>query len=283
MVSRWDALRALWVAACFLLLMVALPLTSLPSSNASAQGAAPSPVSPVTPTATPPPTTTPAVPRVQALITATASPTWTPNPLILGGRDFKLTSFTNPNNREISLSWGPVGSGAQAGYVVLRLSSSGLTVLPRGAPLPRETTSFYDPDVNCCDGTSPPDAFYCYMVVPVGPQGGVLGNSDLLCVLPNTHQGVYADYIGVSLKQSSTATVDRFATAPLVPFIGVRRLTDGAALVYPAPEPRWQYPPPTYDTQGAPTCFAILVVRDGQSGGNSDWICAFPGQAHLLP
>jgi len=189
----------------------------------------------------------------------TASTTPLPSPTVpLGGRGLGLT--TDPSGF-VRLTWNP-GTG-QVGYVVVRLSAQGTTLLPFGAPFPSTATSHAD---------VPPPGLTCYIVVPIRAEGtGPPVNSDPVCALTNTHSatGAPQDFT-LRLNESNVATLSwtappgggqdgyllaRFGKAPI--------LLDAQATG-------------TTDLMTGMTCYAVIAMRGGVPVGNSDVLCGIP-------
>lgn len=187
----------------------------------------------------------------------------------VGGQNLVLTDTSAATTQ---LTW--TGGGEAAGFDVLRISNAGSTLL-NGGPLPATTTAIAD---------TPPasDQYDCYVVVALS-SSAVLGNSDVLCRLPHIQSGpvVPSEYsIGLAQTQNAMLTwglpvgQTGFALASLTP---------------EAPGATWQvytFPGNTtgvdfYDLNGQMTCY-LLVAQSGTTPiGNTDVLCALPGQSSL--
>jgi hypothetical protein len=186
-----------------------------------------------------------------------------------GGTDLRLAAVPGG----AALRWRP--GLDQAGYFVLRLAGGRATLLPSlPTPLPPSAAGYVDTGVT-------PGVFTCYLVLPVHA-GGVLGRSDQLCLVPDSHAGaVVPPGFAVQLGQSPTATLTWGLRAPLAPETLLAVPLNGA------PPRRRELSGTSFardDTGGVATCY-LLVARSTTNVplGRTDTLCAVPGVATLGP
>jgi hypothetical protein len=207
---------------------------------------------PPAPGATPTPTRSaaPATPR------ATLSPTAPP---AMGGRGFTLQS------RPVVMTW--TGGGSQTAYVVARLTSSGVEILPSTGPLAPSATAFID--------TSPSASPVCYALLPVaGAPPAPIGSSDLLCLLPNTASARGSPQsFTIRLDQSNTATFNWIAPGGQTGYVLVP--IGGSPTVLPSGATT------TTHLMAGSTCYTLVAINTQGIQGNTDVLCAIPGVASL--
>lgn len=183
-------------------------------------------------------------------------------PTTVGGHAFRLdaTPF-----QSAALTW--EGGTNQLGYAVNRQLVS-LTLLPATATNYTDTAAW----------TTPLD---CYTLHALGFLGSI-GNSDTLCMYPNTRSASNAPpHVGIQLNQSNTATVT------WTPASG----SPDSYLLWAFPQsagatPRLQIASSALlsaqdDTQGITTCYVVNAMSNGATIGTSDIMCAIPGQSTL--
>jgi len=197
-------------------------------------------------------------------VPSTPTPTAGPSGSV-GGRGFTLGLGS------IDMSW--IGGTLQAGYIVGKLSlTSGLTILPSSGPLPASAVSFSD--------TSPlTDPAYCYAVLPLGASG-LLGQSDLLCVLPNTAAGAgAATNFSIQLNQSSTATLRWVPPSNAAQFFLAAIPLNGAPVRTISLS---SFQTTTTDsTLGVPTCYVLVSLSAAGASANPPILCGVPGFSNL--
>lgn len=193
--------------------------------------------------------------------------TFVVTPGVTGGRGFQLSSSSTGAP---TMTW-TAGTTSQV-YVIARISSTGAeAVLPSGTALPASATSY-------TDTASLTDPFYCYALFAFSLTS-VLGNSDALCLLPNSRSaGNVPSNFAVQLNQSNTATLSWMPPGAQtgyllesIPSVGATRQTllPGTATLT------------TDDTQGVTTCYVLAPTVGGIVIGNSDILCGVPGRATL--
>ena len=186
----------------------------------------------------------------------------------IGGHNLRLTMAATgtPN-----LAWD--AGASQTGYAVVRASSSGTVLLPTGATLPAGATSY-------SDTSNLTDPVYCYAVAALNGSA-LLGNSDVLCAAPGSRSATGAPpAIALQLNQTDIATFNWIppggqsgyvlVAAPLTPGAAQRTIDlPGAATSA------------TDNTGGTFTCYELVATQGATALGNSDVLCADPGQATL--
>ena len=185
-------------------------------------------------------------------------------PAPIGGRGFAVGGALG--GRELLWTTGTV----QSGYAIARIAGGATTILP--SLLPGTATQH-------TDAAAPAGQLNCYALLPFNGTG-LVGNSDLLCSVPNTHSvtGAPANAM-VQLNQSSMATI---AWSPPGGQTGFTLLTiplNGSpqgAVPLPAVATRAMH-----ETGGVPTCYAVLALTGAAVTGNSDILCAIPGHSDL--
>jgi hypothetical protein len=181
----------------------------------------------------------------------------------VGGRGFAVGGALG--GRELLWTTGTV----QSNYAIARISGGTTTILPI---LPGTATQ-------STDAAAPAGQLNCYALLPFNA-GGLAGISDVLCSVPNTHSpaGAPANAM-VQLNQSSMATI---AWSPPGGQTGFSLLTiplNGSpqgAVPLPAVATRTMH-----ETSGIPTCYVVLAMTGAAVTGNSDVVCAIPGQSSL--
>ena len=216
------------------------------------------------PTPTPGPTGSPT-----RLPTTTPSPTATPTAPPVGGRGLTLQS-----GQLAQLTW---RDGLQeTAYVVLRWSpTSGFAFLPSPDPaqgLPGNATGY-------ADGSSLPDATYCYVILPVGGNpptyNNSLGISDLLCVYPRSGTGASVSDFSVRLDEGPVAVLNWSPpTYPAQYELVAMRFDGSPTRRIPLVGNTAGY---TDDTQGQATCYEVVAQASGVELGRTDRLCAVPG------
>ncbi|HZT08872.1 MAG TPA: hypothetical protein VFC51_17750 [Chloroflexota bacterium] len=188
-------------------------------------------------------------------------------PRLWGGLALPPPSGLNLNLRadrsgSTTLSWTNIPGTLS--YVIVRLDSTGPTLLPSDAALPASATGFTD--------VAPPTGLDCYVVFAIGA-AAVLAGSDLLCGVPGSHSGALPPgeptiQLGQStiatLTWISPATVDSISGYALVPFSGDPSVLPASARA-------------TSTQMGGPSCFVIASLTESGVGGTSDVVCAWPG------
>jgi hypothetical protein len=200
---------------------------------------------------------------------------------VLGGRNLSL--FVEEQRPRAVLRW-DTGSG-QDGYRILASNGTFASVevvapVAQNALLPANETGFVD--------SRPPVAHTtCYMVQAMGPNGTVLGNSDVLCAYHGS--GIKrneAGSVSITLNQSSLATVSWFGH--ILGGFGTTRQKDSYVIVamdmtteqlttsvVPGSQTNF-----FYNTRGNPHCFAVVgIANDAFSPSAPDITCAFPGMS----
>jgi hypothetical protein len=162
---------------------------------------------------------------------------------------------------------------AQAAFAVARFAGGTTTVLPGpGNFLPASATEY-------TDTTAVAGQFTCYLLLPLS-QSGVLGRSDVLCIIPDSRSSTGApSNARVQLNQSSMAALTWSPPGGqtayvlwIIPLNG----TPQASVSLPAVATRVMH-----ETAGTPTCYVLLVMTGASVTGNSDALCAIPGQSAL--
>jgi hypothetical protein len=186
-------------------------------------------------------------------------------PTASGSTCFALLAGTN----SATTLW--TGNYNQTGYLLLRTSASGSTILPRGGLiLPTQAITYTDSPLGA-------DPLYCYMALPVGGSPvQLMGNSDLLCTFPNSRSGTAPR--NVTIGGTENGLVNFTWTPPTGSY-------DGYALVELGSSPRVVpiAPPLGLTTTSAsvvarsgPTCYTLVATFQGQIAGHSDLVCAAP-------
>jgi hypothetical protein len=188
-------------------------------------------------------------------------------PAAVGGRGFGIGG--GPGGEDMAWTTGT----AQTAYVVARVAGGGTTILPVGSTLPAAATEYTDTGAT-------PGQFTCYLLLPLGG-AAVIGRSDLLCIIPNSASSTGAPAnVGVQLEQSSMATVTWSPPGGQTAYV-LRRIpldgTDPVNVSLPAVATRAMD-----ETAGVPTCYVLLAITGGSVTGNSDVLCAIPGQSDLF-
>ena len=189
-------------------------------------------------------------------------------PAPLGGRGFAIGG--SPGGEELVWTTG----SAQAAYAVARFGGGTTTILPGpGSFLAPTATEF-------TDTTAVADQFTCYILLPLGATG-VLGRSDLLCTIPDSGSSTGAPANArVQLDQSSMATLTWSPPGGQTAYVLWSIPLDGTppgAVSLPAVATRAMH-----DTAAKPTCYVLLVMTGGSVTGNSEVLCALPGQSALV-
>ena len=185
-------------------------------------------------------------------------------PAPIGGRGFAVGGALG--GRELLWTTGTV----QSGYAVARITGGTTTILP--SILPGTATQH-------TDAAAAAGQLNCYALLPFGG-AGLLGNSDLLCSVPNTHSvtGAPANAM-VQLNQSSMATIAWSPPGGQTSFTLLTIPLNGSpqgAVPLPAVATRTMH-----ETGGVPTCYAVLAMTGATVTGNSDILCAIPGHSDL--
>ena len=188
--------------------------------------------------------------------------------VFVGGGLFNLG--TTPDGAAM-LSWN--GGGAQGGFLIGRWAGGTTTVFPQnGIPLPREATSFVDPQPIA-------GALNCYSLAPLGDGGQPYGRSHLMCMVPGSASpsnmlqdfAVHGSAGGFQFTWSSPGGQTGYVvfTHPL----------DGSA-------PSHHFIPPdrtvfTADSQSA--CHSVGPLDGSTVRGHSSVLCVIPGFSTLYP
>jgi hypothetical protein len=179
-------------------------------------------------------------------------------PAPVGGRGFVLGGASG--GREMLWTTGT----PQSNYAIARITGGTPTVLPI---LSGTATQF-------TDAAAPAGQLNCYALLPFNT-GGLLGTSDVLCSVANTHSATGAPANAmVQLNQSSMATI---AWSPPGGQTGFALLTiplngsPQAVVSLPAVTTRAMH-----ETGGVPTCYVVLSMTGASVTGNSDVLCAIP-------
>jgi uncharacterized repeat protein (TIGR01451 family) len=237
------------------------PLNAVVESNETNNSVALT-VAVVTPTASTPSLTPTRTPTATSPSTVTNTPTITATPLV-GGRGFTLFAAR-------AMSWSP-GNQEVADVIARWGPNSGFTFLPIAGPLPGSASSF-------TDVTAVADQAYCYLLAlfnGLPPGGGTfIGQSDLLCVYPNSGTGTQPGAFSVRLDQGQIATLSW--TAPQ----GVNWYTL-TALTFDGSAPRSRILSPgltsvTDDTLGKATCYVLEAQSIFGAIGKASTLCAVP-------
>jgi len=198
--------------------------------------------------------------------TPTALPTATqPGTSTIGGRGLTLGTGS------VDLTW--LGGTLQTGYSILRLSlTSGFSTPTGGASVSANAVSFSDNDAL-------PDPVYCYAVFAQGASG-VLGNSDALCLFPNTGGGTSAAaQFRVQLNQSTTTTLRWTAPGGATSLVLFAQPMNGAPLR--RVDLAANTTTATDDTSGIPTCYAVATLSGTNVTGVTKTLCVWPGRSNL--
>jgi hypothetical protein len=186
------------------------------------------------------------------------------------GLGFGLAAGSLPVLGSAELSW--TGGTQQTGDLVLRYALDSGTI----APLPADGSLLPAPAQSFQDTAALPEQLYCYQLVPWNDAGAV-GVSDELCLYPRTRSATGAPpTFTVRLNQGHTASLSWSASGGQDGYLLVGQAIGG--------EPRLQLlganqTSATDDTLGLATCYQLLPMVAGAPVGNSDTLCAVPGQA----
>ncbi len=186
--------------------------------------------------------------------TVSSQPTAPPG--VVGGRNLILTTL---GFSQVLVSWAP-GSG-QTGYRLTRGTAGG------------QTTSLLSANAVSTTDTIPTAALVCYLLEALGAGGAVVGLADPVCVISYNSVGPRPTAFALQLNQSNTAILSWTSVA------GASSLA-----LLPLGTSRLQLLPPNAtaavdDTDGAATCYALLIVANYVVTGFSDVICAIPGMS----
>jgi hypothetical protein len=189
-----------------------------------------------------------------------------------GGADFRVGDAPTG----IALVW--TTGFAQSGYLVARLAGGTTTLLPSPtSPLPASTTEFVDTEATA-------GVLACYLLLPLG-SGGVLGRSELLCIVPASRAG-FEPFRGMTarLSQGGVAhlTWDRpgggsgFQTAFTLLALPLDGSPPRATTLFSTGVVRADD-----ETGGVATCYLLLRRWYQVITGTSDMVCVVPGVAQL--
>jgi 3',5'-cyclic AMP phosphodiesterase CpdA len=188
-------------------------------------------------------------------------------PSPVGGRGFAIGGAA-PGSEMI---W--TTGTAQSAYAVARFVDGTTTILPPTNLLPASATDF-------ADTTAAAGRFTCYLLLPLGPSG-VIGRSDAMCIVPGSRSSAGAPpNVHLQLDQGSVAmlTWSPAGGASSGYSLLTIPLNGGPPEVVSLPTVATRA---MHETSGVPTCY-VLFVRSGASvTGNSDVLCAVPGQSAL--
>jgi hypothetical protein len=191
----------------------------------------------------------------------------------IGGRGFSLQRAGEGLVGSMLQTTWSVGS-AQSGYILGRLSDSGVVLLPQGGgPLPSSATSYTDVALLT-------DPMYCYLLLPVqGLPPAPIASSDALCTLIGIRSGNVPGGFAVRLNESNTATLSwsPFLFDPGVDYFLIALNANGLRSIS---VPRGTLSV-TDDTGGLFTCYAVMATLNGAAYGNTDGLCGIPGQARF--
>lgn len=187
------------------------------------------------------------------------TPSGTPTPQVLStslGRRFELTA--DP----VGLKWqNKVG---ETGYKIARwlLKSGRMDIFPSTGSLSATTNSHPESQV-----LQEPA---CYMYSPQGLTGS-LGNSELLCVIPNIHSATNSPQeFKVGSNASHRGLIFSWLAEPNTSYLlfgGPQTILLGEVSSY------------DYDTGGDPGCGLVVGIRAGLVG-YTDFLCGIPGLAN---
>jgi len=165
----------------------------------------------------------------------------------------------------------------QAYSLLLRGSvTTGQTTLTHPGTIPPDLTAV-------ADNMPMPDPIYCDVLVSFSgdPSPAFLGNSDVMCFLPNTRTGSIPYTFGVRLNQGNVASLTwSAATQPA----GLSGFTLVAVPLSGSPAQLISLGPTVasynVDTRGVATCFVLVPLGSGGAAlGNTEAICPIPGAA----
>jgi hypothetical protein len=187
-------------------------------------------------------------------------------PAALGGRGFAAGGSA----AGVQMVW--TTGTAQTGYLVARYVGSTPTILsgPSG-PLPATATQYVDT-------SAPAGVFACYVLYPLSG-GAVAGQSDALCHSRAASATGAPGSTMVQLNQGTMATVTWSAPGGQTGYLLWRIPLNGtpqSGTWLPAVATRAMD-----ETGGNPTCYAVLAMAGSTAIGNSDIVCAIPGQSAL--
>ena len=188
-------------------------------------------------------------------------------PAQAGGRSFAVGA--HPSGAEMVWTTGT----AQTAYAIARIAGGTTSVLPGpGSYLPASATEYVD-------AAAVAGQFTCYLTLPLNASG-VIGRSDVLCVVPRSRSSVGAPVnTRVQLDQSNMATVTWLPPGGQTGYLLRTIPLNGAPpanLPLPSVTTRVMH-----DTGGVATCYVVLPLNGGSVTGNSDVVCAVPGQATI--
>lgn len=182
-------------------------------------------------------------------------------PTAVGGGAFRLADTAY---QTAALSWD--GGAVQTSYLLNRTPATALA-------LPATTATFVDSAV-------PNGQFACYQLLPLLGLG-MLGKSDVLCNLAGTRVGADAPaQVGVELNQSNTAWVTWTPTNNADSYLvfAFPQQAGAATRLLASPSGTQGV---ADNTGGLPTCYVVATIVGGSIAGNSDIMCAVPGQASI--
>lgn len=183
-------------------------------------------------------------------------------PTTVGGGAFRLADTPY---QTAALSWD--GGAVQTSYLLARTPALALA-------LPAAAATFVEQGL-------PNGQLDCYQLLSFWGVG-LVGQSDVLCNLAGSRSAANAPpQVGVALNQSNTALVT-WTPAPSADSYLVFALPQQAgAAMRVLPVASWTLGIAD-NTGGAPTCYVVATIVDGGVAGNSDIMCALPGQASFL-
>ena len=188
-------------------------------------------------------------------------------PAPFGGRGFAIGGTSTGED----MFW--TTGTAQTAYAVVRFAGGVATVLPGPTSfLPASATDFTDTGATAGQLT-------CYTLFPLGASGPP-GRSDLLCTIPRSRSGSGAPANAhVQLDQTTMATLTWSPPGGQTGYALWTIPLDGTpqgVVTLPANATRAMH-----ETSGRPTCYVLFGTNGPAITGNTDVLCAIPGQAAL--